>query len=101
MINRTSHPEHDHPDEETDPNTNGRLTSVIIRLIPEKSFGFASVGRTNYFFHATEVIDHEIGELRIGMHVRFLPGENPKGPRASDVEVIDEIIPPPPPRPRS
>lgn len=65
-----------------------RTSGVIVKLWPEKGFGFIKdkEGR-EYFFHRSGVQD-PWNSLRVHQEVTFVQsGANPKGPRAERIYV--------------
>ena len=84
--------------EQTTP-VDGKIGGHISRLQIDRGFGFIVVAeadpqtgkmqKTDYFFHNTELENREIGELDLGMPVRFRAQRTPKGPRATSIEVLD------------
>ena len=70
------------------------MTGKIVRLIPEKGFGFINVGDVDYFFHRSSFDGHWQDlehDLKNGMviNVGFDIGESHKGPRAENVKRLD------------
>lgn len=70
----------------------GKIGGAVSRLEPDRGFGFivAREDQKDYFFHATELIDVEMSQIHIGTDVRFRPMTTPKGPRATEIEVLDD-----------
>jgi CspA family cold shock protein len=66
-----------------------RVTGTVKRLLPDKGFGFVATDTgTEYFFHKSATRD--FATLHEGAQVSFVPGEGPKGPRAEQVEPVQE-----------
>ena len=76
------------------------MTGQIIKLFFEKSFGFIrGSDEREYFFHRSDFNGHWI-DLDADMRntiieVEFLPGDEGKGPRASNVTRLDQGYLPP------
>jgi cold shock protein len=74
------------------PATEGRATGTVKRLVVDKNFGFIRDGNgVEYFFHAS-ALRGPLGfnDIREGDSVLFVPGQGDKGPRANDVEVVNQ-----------
>lgn len=64
------------------------MTGKIIRLMPEKGFGFiVGDNRLEYFFHASALKNVQFMALETGQEVTFEDAEGPKGLRAEDVYI--------------
>lgn len=63
---------------------------TIARL--NNGYGFiAQEGQDkDLFFHLSELNDVEFDSLREGDKVTFTPGEGPKGPCATDINLVEE-----------
>jgi CspA family cold shock protein len=61
-----------------------------IKRITDKGFGFISDGSTkDMFFHSSAVEGVSFEQLREGQRVSYNVGKGPKGPRAENVQLID------------
>lgn len=60
---------------------------VVKRIVRDKGFGFIAPNRggPEFFFHRSDCADFE--SLGDGTPVTFVPGDGPKGPRASQVQI--------------
>jgi cold shock CspA family protein len=74
------------------------MKGIIKKLVPEKGYGFISIGGSNhrdeYFFHQDDFIGHwndlvEDYHIMEKIEVEFLGGSTPKGLRASNVTRLD------------
>lgn len=65
-----------------------RIQGTVIKLAADKGFGFirGEDGR-EYFFHRSGLRGYNWEDLQIRSTVSFIVRENPKGPRAEEVEV--------------
>ncbi len=64
---------------------------TIARLLIDKGFGFVrDENGVEYFFHRTSVRGTIFELLREGQHVEFTPEDTGKGPRAGDVQLIED-----------
>ena len=62
-----------------------------IKRITDKGFGFISDGGAkDMFFHSSAVEGVSFEQLREGQQVRYEVGEGPKGPRAENVQVVED-----------
>ncbi len=64
------------------------LTGDIVRLLPDKGFGFVRAeDGVEYFFHRSGVLrtSTAFADLSIGMRVEFEAEQGDKGPRAIEV----------------
>lgn len=59
----------------------------IVRMYPDKSFGFIHAEGLDYFFHRSSVKNGKFNELRTNQMVDFEPGSSEKGPRTEEVYV--------------
>ena len=65
-------------------------SGTIVRLLTDKGFGFVSdEGGVEHFFHMSAVKDAVFETLTEGQRVEFTVEASPKGPRASEVRVIE------------
>lgn len=64
----------------------------IRRIVTAKNFGFIEAdGKDNIFFHKEDMLDFNLyGYLKEGDPVKFLLDQTSKGPRARNVELINE-----------
>ncbi len=58
-----------------------------IKKLTNKGFGFIETGRSELFFHCSNVEGTTFEQLREGQTVDFVEGRGPKGPRAEQVRV--------------
>lgn len=65
-----------------------RLTGGVVRIFPLKGFAFLNSGETDYFLHASELLDTEIAALKIGDEIQFTPTDGEKGPRAHQAQRV-------------
>ena len=62
----------------------------IARLLIDKGFGFIrDEGGIEHFFHRSSIRGAVFELLREGQRVEFTPEESAKGPRASEVSLIE------------
>lgn len=62
-----------------------------IKRITDKGFGFIETGTGNdMFFHSSAVQGVSYDDLREGQTVSYEIGQGPKGPRAENVQVIED-----------
>ncbi len=67
-----------------------RTSGTIARLLIDKGFGFVRDDRgIEYFFHRSGVPGGTFEFLRQGQRVEFAVEESTKGPRATDVRLIE------------
>ena len=60
-----------------------------IKLITHKGFGFIENGSSkDLFFHRSAVEGASFEDLELGQHVSFTLGQGPRGPCATNVQVI-------------
>ncbi len=63
---------------------------IWTRLLIDKGFGFIrDEGGVEHFFHRSAVRGAVFELLREGQRVDFTPEESAKGPRASDIRLIE------------
>ncbi len=61
-----------------------------IKRITDKGFGFISDGSSkDMFFHSSAVEGVSFEQLREGQRVSYNVGKGPKGPRAENVQLLD------------
>jgi CspA family cold shock protein len=62
-----------------------------IKRLTDKGFGFISDGSDkDLFFHSSAMQGGRFDDLREGQRVEFTVGQGPKGPRAENVNVIED-----------
>ncbi|KAA5541937.1 cold-shock protein [Roseiconus nitratireducens] len=63
-----------------------------IKRITDKGFGFiaTSDSRSDMFFHSSALQGVHFDDLREGQAVSYEVGQGPKGPRAENVQLIDD-----------
>lgn len=62
-----------------------------IKRLTDKGFGFISDGSDkDLFFHSSAIQGARFDDLREGQKVEFTVGQGPKGPRAENVNVIED-----------
>ena len=62
-----------------------------IKRLTDKGFGFISNGSDkDMFFHSTNLEGVRYEELREGQRVTYNVGQGPKGPRAENVQVVED-----------
>lgn len=63
-----------------------------IKRLTDKGFGFIAPdgGGDDMFFHSSSVNGAEFNDLREGQKVSYTVGKGPKGPRAEDVQLVDD-----------
>jgi len=62
----------------------------VKRLVTDRGFGFVESGRTDLFFHHSEVKGTAFAELREGQIVDFDLSEGKKGPCATSVRLTGQ-----------
>ena len=67
-----------------------RLDGKITRW--NSSYGFVRSGETDIFFHRSNVSPEELDLLLEGVAVSFEPEDNPRGPRAREVESCEDGV---------
>jgi len=78
-------PKREHPRAQHDP----AATQGPIKLITHKGFGFiGNGGNKDLFFHRSAVEGTSFEELELGQQVSFTLGQGPRGPCATNVQVI-------------
>ncbi len=64
---------------------------TIARLLMDKGFGFIRDDRgTEHFFHRSSVRNTVFEMLREGQRVEYTPEDTGKGPRAGNVQLIED-----------
>ena len=68
------------------------MNGVIVKIIPDKGFGFIRCKGISYFFHRSAYRGHfdelvDMFEDRTTIDVTFDSEETPKGPRAENVRL--------------
>ncbi len=62
-----------------------------IKRLTDKGFGFIASGSDkDMFFHSSNCEGVCFEELREGQRVTYSVGQGPKGPRAENVQVVDD-----------
>ncbi len=62
-----------------------------IKRLTDKGFGFIASGSDkDMFFHSSNCEGVRFEELREGQRVTYSVGQGPKGPRAENVQVVDD-----------
>ena len=62
-----------------------------IKRITDKGFGFIENGSDkDMFFHSSSLEGVRFEELREGQRVSYDVGQGPKGPRAENVQLVEE-----------
>ena len=63
-----------------------------IKRVTDKGFGFISTagGNNDMFFHSSSVEGVEFNDLREGQDVTYTVGRGPKGPRAENVQLVQD-----------
>ena len=62
-----------------------------IKRLTDKGFGFISDGSDkDLFFHSSAIQGARFDDLREGQKVEFTVGQGPKGPRAENVNIIED-----------
>ncbi|WP_153555488.1 cold-shock protein [Roseimaritima sediminicola] len=62
-----------------------------IKRLTDKGFGFiATESGTDMFFHCSNLEGVSYEELREGQRVEYSIGQGPKGPRAENVQVLED-----------
>ena len=62
-----------------------------IKRITDKGFGFIAPANNDkdMFFHSSSVEGTHFNDLREGQEVSFNVGQGPKGPRAENVQLVE------------
>lgn len=62
-----------------------------IKRVTDKGFGFISTagGNDDMFFHSSSVEGVAFNDLREGQEVTYTVGRGPKGPRAENVQLVE------------
>jgi hypothetical protein len=74
---------------------NGRVEGRIVRLLPEKRYGFVRVARTDYFFHKDDYEGNwnDLVASDKQVEVSCVIVESPKGTRVGDVRpIVKELL---------
>ena len=67
------------------------MAEGTIKRVTDKGFGFIDTGSENdMFFHSSALEGVQFEDLREGQRVSYSVGQGPKGPRAENVQVIDD-----------
>lgn len=67
------------------------MAEGTIKRITDKGFGFIDTGTDkDIFFHSSNLENVTYDELREGQRVSYTEGRGPKGPRAENVQLVDE-----------
>jgi CspA family cold shock protein len=61
----------------------------IKRLVSDRGFGFVEGGRDDMFFHHSDVQGVSFEDLREGQLLEYEIGRGPKGPRATNVRLVE------------
>ena len=64
----------------------------IKRLVSERGFGFVEGDRDDMFFHHSDVTGVTFEELQEGQTLEYEIGQGPKGPRATNVRLVGEVV---------
>ena len=69
-----------------------KMEQGTIKRITDKGFGFISTPNRekDMFFHSSALEGVHFNDLREGQKVTFNAGEGPKGPRAENVQLVDD-----------
>ena len=62
---------------------------TVKKIVADKGFGFITTDRGEIFFHHSALQGVQIESLREGQEVEFSEGRGPKGPRAENVELVE------------
>lgn len=63
----------------------------IKRLVSDRGFGFVEGDRDDMFFHHSDVSGVSFEDLREGQTLEYEVGQGPKGPRATNVRLVDQV----------
>jgi CspA family cold shock protein len=68
-----------------------KMEQGTIKRITDKGFGFISTSNADkdMFFHSSSVEGIHFNDLREGQEVTFNVGQGPKGPRAENVQLVE------------
>ncbi len=64
----------------------------IKRLVSDRGFGFVEAGHGDLFFHHSDVEGVSFDDLREGQTLQFEKGQGPKGPRATNVRLLEASV---------
>lgn len=64
----------------------------IKKLVADRGFGFVESGRNDMFFHHSDVEGVSFDDLREGQTLEYEIGQGPKGPRATNVRLVEETV---------
>jgi len=72
-------------------NPSADLIGHVVKLFPEKGYGFLrTIEGREMFFHQNAVLHGDFERLEVGTGVRFFPSEGDEGPQASTVQIVDK-----------
>lgn len=74
---------------------NGRVEGKIVRVLPDKKYGFVRIVRQDYFFHKDDYTGNwdQLIDSDRKLEVSCVIVESPKGPRVGDVRpLIKELL---------
>jgi len=63
----------------------------IKRLVTDRGFGFVEGDRGDIFFHHSDVQGVSFDELKEGQTLDYEVTRGPKGPRATDVRLVEQV----------
>lgn len=63
----------------------------IKRLVSDRGFGFVEGDRDDMFFHHTDITGVSFDDLQEGQTLEYEIGQGPKGPRATNVRLVDHV----------
>lgn len=67
------------------------MAEGTIKRVTDKGFGFIDTGSSNdMFFHSSALEGVSFDDLREGQRVSYNVGQGPKGPRAENVQLIED-----------
>ncbi|MEX0939712.1 MAG: cold shock domain-containing protein [Pirellulales bacterium] len=64
----------------------------IKRLVSDRGFGFVEGDRGDVFFHHSDVQGVGFDDLREGQTLEYEMGSGPKGPRATNIRVVEQTV---------
>ena len=64
----------------------------VKRLVSDRGFGFVEGDRDDMFFHHSDVTGVSFDDLREGQTLEYEIGQGPKGPRATNVRLVAEVV---------
>jgi len=64
----------------------------IKRLVADRGFGFVEGERGDIFFHHSDVQGINFDDLKEGQLLEYEVGRGPKGPRASNVRLVEQAV---------